>query len=484
MHPVWVHFCYTSYMAKSFLFYDLETSGLSARQDKIMQFAAQRTDMDLNPIGEPINELIRLTEDTLPSPEALLVTGITPQQTVADGFSEAEFASKLVNQYFTPDTIVVGFNNIRFDDEFIRHFLWRNFQDPYEWAYKDGRSRWDILDVVRITRALRPDGINWPMTEDGKPTNRLELLTKANGIDHLNAHDALSDVVALIAVTKLIKDKQPKLYDYLLSIRNKNDVKKLVNLDDKQPFVYTSGRYEAEYGKTTVAFPLTSGRNGNVLVYDLRYDPTEFIGLDQKQLAAKMFASWEERKKEGFKAVPVKELAYNKAPAVAPLGVLEGDNAWQKIGLDLETISENKSKLLAAPHFAELLRTVFESRPEFPKATSPEAMLYDGFLADRDRLRVEAVRNADAQTLADFHPDFADKRLPELLLHYKARNFPDSLSEDEQSRWQTWRTNVINSQLQDFGKRIAKLQTTSSDDQQFVLQEALLWAESIMPDND
>ncbi|MBC7764212.1 exodeoxyribonuclease I, partial [Microbacteriaceae bacterium] len=207
-------------MSKSFFFYDLETSGLSARDDRIMQFAGIRTDMDLNPIGEPYNILVRLNDDTLPSPDALMVTGISPQKTVEEGYTEAQFSTILMDEIFIEDTIAVGFNNIRFDDEFIRHLFWRNFYDPYAWSWRDGRSRWDMLDVVRMTRALRPEGISWPVDKDGKPTNRLERLTKENGISHESAHDALSDVEALIDVTKLIKTTQPQLYSYLLEMRD------------------------------------------------------------------------------------------------------------------------------------------------------------------------------------------------------------------------------------------------------------------------
>ena len=189
---------------KYFYFYDLETSGLDPRYDRIMQFAGQRTDLDLNPIGDPDNFFIKISEDTLPSPDALMVTGITPQITLDEGLTEAEAAKKIYNEIFTPDTTIVGFNNVRFDDEFIRHLMWRNFYDPYEWSWKDGRSRWDLLDVVRMTRALRPDGINWPFDKDNKPTNRLELITSLNGLNHYKAHDALSDVMALIDVAKLI----------------------------------------------------------------------------------------------------------------------------------------------------------------------------------------------------------------------------------------------------------------------------------------
>ena len=468
-------------MAQTFFFYDLETSGLNPRQDRIMQFAGQRTDMNLEPIGEPYNLLVTLNDDTLPSPDALMVTGITPQKTVEEGYTEAQFARILSEEIFTPDTIAVGFNNIRFDDEFIRHLLWRNFHDPYEWSWKDGRSRWDLLDVVRLTRALRPEGINWPLDAKGEPSNRLELITSANGIAHENAHDASADVTALIAVTKLIKQKQPQLYDYLLKMRDKKVVQQLVNVDDKKPFVYASGRYDKEFAKTTVAFPLTTSRNGGVVVYDLRYDPTPFVGLSVEELSAKLFASWEERQAEDFTKLPVKELQYNRCPAVAPLGVLEQGDGWQKISLDLKTVQEHQNILLKHSDFAEKLRTIFENKPAFKKLPDPEAQLYDGFLNDRDRLRVEAVRNADERELADFHPEFQDERLAPLLLHYKARNFPRSLSEDDLAQWEAWRAQHLQAQLPQFMTSLQRLAPTATDEQQFILQELQLWADSVLP---
>lgn len=472
---------YDKEMAQTFFFYDLETSGLNARESRVMQFAGMRTDLNLNPIGEPYNILIKLNDDTLPSPDALMVTGITPQQTQQDGYTEADFAKLLTDEICTPETITVGFNNIRFDDEFVRHLLWRNFYDPYEWCWKDGRSRWDLLDVVRMTRALRPEGIQWPEV-DGKATNRLELITKLNGIDHFKAHDALSDVEALIAVTRLIKDTHPQLYSYLLEMRDKNKVKQLVNLDDKKPFVYTSGRYPSEFHKTTVAFPLTMGKNGSVIVYDLRHDPALFVNLEVDDLRRKFYATWEERQAEDFVPLPVKELQYNRAPAVAPLGVLEQGGGWARIELDVETIERNKTTLLQAPHFAEAIRSLYENRAEFKKSSDPEAQLYNGFLNDHDRLLVEAVRNANEQTLADFNPDFQDERLEPLLLHYKARNFPKSLSEDESRAWEAWRADRITAQIPAFMKSLRRLAGIETDEsKQFILQELQLWAESVMP---
>lgn len=447
-----------------------------------MQFAGIRTDMNFKQIGEPYNLFVKLDEATLPNPEALLVTGITPQQTQADGLSEADFAKLLSTEIFTPDTITVGFNNIRFDDEFIRHLFWRNFYDPYEWAWKDGRSRWDLLDVVRMTRALRPEGIEWPVDDKGQPTNRLELLTKVNGIDHFTAHDALSDVKALIAVAKLIREKQPNLFSYLQEMRDKNKIKQLVNLDVKQPFVYTSGRYDTEHQKTTVAFPLTAAPNGNVVVYDLRHDPTDFVNLSVKELSSRLHASWEERQAEDFVRLPLKELQYNRAPAVAPLGVLEQEDGWGKIHLDQVTIQKYQAQLLKYPDFAERVREVFENKPDFPSAPDPESRLYDSFLNDGDRLRVESIRLADETKLVDLHPTFQDERLPGLLIHYKARNFPKSLSEDEAASWEAWRTERLSRILPKFLSSLQKLSARAlSENDEFILTELQLWAESIVP---
>lgn len=435
-------------MKQSFFFYDLETSGLLPREDRVMQFAGQRTTLELEPVGEPVNILIKMTDDALPSPSAINVTGITPQQTLLDGINEAEFCQFANEEIFVPGTIVVGYNNVRFDDEFMRALWWRNFYDPYEWEWKDERSRWDILDVVRLTRALRPEGIEWPFRDDGAPTNRLELLTALNGLEHEHAHDALSDVYATIAVARMIREKQPKLFEYLLKMRGKNEVKKLVNLDDKKPFVYASGRYANEFNKTTVAFPLTSGRNGNVLVYDLRHELNAEFPI-------------------------VKELCYNKCPAVAPLAVLDVDNGWEKIGLDKETVQRNLENLLAHPEFAEQMRSEYENRPEFPPAIEPESAIYDGFLNDADRVKVSAVRNADANRLADFHPTFDDERLPELLLHYKGRNFPSTLSESEMEKYEAYRRNRLKRQAPKF---MAELEKVSDD---FIKEELTLWLSSV-----
>ena len=481
---------------KTFFFYDLETSGFSPQNDRIMQFAGQRTDENLNRIGEPINILVKLNDDILPSPSALMVTKISPQKTVEEGYTEAEFAKMLVEEYFTPDTVIVGYNNVRFDDVHIQHLFWRNFYPPYDWQWKDGRSRWDLLDVVRMIRALRPEGINWPFiineeTGEKFAANKLELLTKENGILHENAHDAMSDVDGLIDVARLLKEKQPQIFDYLFKIRSKNEVQKLVNLENPKPFVYTSGRFKVEFEKTTVAFPIAPAKNQNVIVWDLRFSPEKFIDWSEDQILENITVDFETRSSDDFEPIAAKILQYNKCPAVAPMGVLTEENQ-QRLKIDLAEIQKNLDILRKNPHFAENLRSAFERRSEVfqdkssAEKPAPEARLFEGFVSRSDDIKIEAVRNSTDRELADFHPDFADERLTDLLLHYKARNFPKSLSSQEKELWEEYRVENLQKMIPNFMKEfqeIANNQNLNSQEE-YILEEIKLWLENILPETD
>ena len=481
---------------KTFFFYDLETSGFSPQNDRIMQFAGQRTDENFNRIGEPVNILVRLNDDVLPSPSALMVTKISPQKTVEEGYTEAEFAKMLVEEYFTPDTVIIGYNNVRFDDAHIQHLLWRNFYPPYDWQWKDGRSRWDLLDVVRMIRALRPEGINWPFIKNKETgekfaSNKLELLTKENGISHENAHDALSDVDGLIDVARLLKEKQPQIFNYLLKMRSKNEVQKMINLESSKPFVYTSGRFSVEFEKTTIAFPIAPAKNKNVIVWDLRFSPKDFLDWSAEQILENITADFETRSQADFKPIAAKILQYNKCPAVAPVGVLNDENK-ERLKIDLGEIQKNLDILRKNPHFAENLRTAFEKKSEVfqdknsKDTLSPEARLFEGFVSRSDDIKIEAVRNSSAQELADFHPDFSDERLSELLLHYKARSFPKSLSSQEKEIWEEYRAKNIQKMMpkfiQEFQEIVARQDLSSKEE--FILEEIKLWLENIMPDSN
>jgi exodeoxyribonuclease-1 len=469
----------------TFYFYDLETSGFNPRTARIMQFAGQRTDLNLKPIGEPDNILIKITPDVLPDPDAILVTGITPQQTLVDGITEAEFTNYLTSEVFRPNTIMVGFNSIRFDDEFMRFTLWRNFQDPYEWHYKDGSSRWDLLDVVRMTRALRPEGIKWPFGTDGSASNRLAMLSSINGLDHENAHDALNDVLASVAVANLIRSKQPKLFEYLLNMRDKQKVEAL--LSKNQPVIYTSGRYPSEYEKTTVAVRVAQNPfKKGALMYDLRINPDDFIKLSAAKLA-ELWGLWG----KDAPYFPVKTLTYNRCPAIAPLSVLDAQAA-NNISIDMGAVKENLKKLQNAEDFGDkLLQALATMQPKkqtglMVSEQEVDSMLYEGFVNDFDRTKMRVVRAADADGLSAL--DFKDDRLKALLPLYKARNFPKSLTQGEQEKWEAFKKHRLldgeqSSKAAHYFKRISELSTSAAKDgqTQYLLEELNLYGQSILP---
>ena len=471
----------------TFYFFDVETSGFSPRTDRIMQFAGQRIDMDLNPIDQPDNILIKLTPDVLPEPGAVLVHGIAPQKTLNEGISEKEFCKYLTGQVSMPNTIMVGYNNIRFDNEFLRFTLWRNFYDAYEWSWKEGCSTWDLLDVARMTRALRPEGINWPFAPDGKPSNKLEYLSAVNKLDHVDAHDAMSDVKASIAVARLIKQKQPKLFKYLFNIRSKDKAAPLVTKGD--PLVYTSGRYPAEFEKTTIAVIVAkkADRTG-ALVYDLRIDPGEFKDLSADELAKR----WADRS-DGAPYFPVKELRYNRCPAVAPLSVLDMAG-MKRLKLHKEIIADHLTELQKAKNFGDKLIEALDMMwpPRQPEMVvdqrKVDGQLYDAFVPDEDRTKMSLLRAAKPDQLSDLKLDFKDVRLKALLPLYKARNFPEVLTTIEKKLWEDFRRQKLlagddTSQVARFFAQLEELDKTPGLDaeKRGLLEELKHYGESAIP---
>ncbi len=478
--------------ANSFYFYDLETSGINPRESRIMQFAGQRTDLDLNPIAEPHNILIALSDDILPDPQAIMVTGITPQHTQAEGTTEADFMQTFEQEIATPGTIFVGYNTVRFDDEFMRYTLYRNFYDPYMWQWKDDRSRWDLLDVVRLTRALRPEGINWPVDDKGNPTNRLELLTAQNGLDHSHAHDALNDVHATISLAKLLRTKQPKLFDYLLKMRDKKQVAALVDLG--KPFVYASGKYPSEFQKTTVVAKVAGHPNrSGALVYDLRHDPKLFAGMTIQQLAdAWRWIPYDERTEENPR-LPVKTLQFNRCPAIAPLAVVD-EESQKRLAIDMEQVNKNYQTLQTMTDWPEKLLGALkildaEQQKRFASdERHVDSLLYDGFMGDGDSRVMAKIRQAQPDQLAGFIEQASDDRIKQLLPLYKARNFPRKLTDDERSAWESYKAERLfaggtESRLAKYFAAIEELQNKPdlTSMQKSVLEDLTLYGQSVMP---
>ncbi|KZN16119.1 MULTISPECIES: exodeoxyribonuclease I [Pseudomonas] len=417
----------------SIFWYDYETTGINPRCDRPLQVAGIRTDFDLNEIDEPVNLYCQPSDDILPHPAACAITGITPARLAEQGLSEADFMTRVHTQLAAPGTCGAGYNTLRFDDEMTRYSLYRNFFDPYAREWQGGNSRWDLIDVVRAAYALRPDGLVWPRDEEGRVTLKLERLTAANGIDHGHAHEALSDVRATIALARLIREKQPKLYDWLFQLRSKQKVMDQIRL--LQPMVHISGRFSAARNYVGVVLPLAwHPRNRNALIVcDLHLDPQGLLDLDAEALRQRLYTRRDDLA-EGELPVPLKLIHINKCPVVAPLSVLRPVDQ-QRLGLDMALYQERALRLSDAQHvWRDKVAGIYAS-DDFSPSQDPEQQLYDGFIGDRDRRLCEQVRAADPAQLAQEQWPFDDERLPELLFRYRARNFPDTLSLEEQERW-------------------------------------------------
>jgi len=468
----------------SIFWYDYETTGINPRCDRPLQMAGVRTDFDLNEIDEPVNLFCQPSDDILPHPVACAITGITPGQLAQRGLSEADFMTRVHAQLAAPGTCGAGYNTLRFDDEMTRYSLYRNFFDPYAREWQGGNSRWDLIDVARAAYALRPDGIVWPEDETGRVSLKLERLSAANGLAHGHAHEALSDVRATIALARLIREKQPKLYDWLFQLRSKQRVMDQVRL--LQPMVHISGRFSAARHYLGVVMPLAwHPRNKNALIVcDLHLDPQGLLETDAETLRQRLYTRREELA-EGELPVPLKLIHVNRCPVVAPLSVLRPADQ-QRLQLDMALYQERALRLSDAQQvWRDKVQAIYASE-DFTPSLDPEQQLYDGFVGDRDRRLCEQVRTAEPLQLAQAHWPFDDERLPELLFRYRARNFPETLNFEEQQRWKLFcQQRLTDAQwgapntLQTFIETAAQFSITATPDQQGVLAQWQEYAEAL-----
>lgn len=427
-------------MTASIFWHDYETTGIDPRRDRPIQVAGIRTDEALNPIGEPLNLYARLSDDILPHPAACLVTGITPQRLAQQGLGEAQFMARVHAELSQPGTCGAGYNSLRFDDEVTRFSLYRNFHDPYGREWQGGNSRWDLIDVVRTAYALRPDGINWPQ-QDGQVSLRLEALSAANGLEHGQAHDALSDVYATIALARLVRQAQPRLYQHLFELRSKVRVCQGIQL--LKPMVHISGRFSAARHYLGVVLPLAwHPRNRNALiVIDLQGACETLLQEDAETLRQRLYTR-RDQLRDGRLPVPLKLVHVNRCPVLLPLGILR-DTDQQRLGLDLQhCLGVAEALRQAQPDWVRKLPQIY-AEEDFADVEDPEQQLYGGFIGDRDRRLCEQVRLAATQELKQRHWAFDDPRLAELLFRYRARNFPASLDEQEQRQWQLFCANRL-----------------------------------------
>ncbi|MBO1254936.1 exodeoxyribonuclease I [Alteromonas sp. 5E99-2] len=423
----------------SFLFHDYETWGVNPRQDYPCQFAAIRTDENLEVIGDPIDIMCQIPNDYLPHPSACLVTGITPQRSLQKGLLETEFAQKILDVMSVPNTCSVGYNSMRFDDEVTRFLFFRNFIDPYAREWKNGNSRWDIIDLARAFYALRPDGINWPLNENGHPSFKLEVLTRENNIEHVGAHDALADVRATIAFAKLMKDTQPKLFDYGLSLRKKQTVQALINLETLTPLLHISAKIPASQGCCTWVLPLAyhPTQPNAVICLDLSRNIDVILNHSVEQIHEKLYAKAEELESPDDRP-GIKLIHINKSPFITSAKAIDQQRSTE-IGLDRNLCLANYKKVTQNLDCISKVIDVHRIPSEFPPPPVEQRLYSDGFMSNDDKHRCEVIRQAEPGELGTLISQLQPSTLKSLLFLYRGRNFPSSLSYEEMTSWQRHR---------------------------------------------
>lgn len=421
---------------ESFLWHDYETFGADPARDRPAQFAAIRTNAALEEIEEPLQWYCQPTIDVLPHPDAVLLTGITPQLAQQQGVPEYRFAEHIHQAFMRPGTCGVGYNSIRFDDEVTRHLFYRNFFDPYQREWRGGNSRWDLIDVVRLWHALRPEGLHWPAREDGGGTSfKLEHLATANTLGDGHAHDALSDVRTTIALARRLRDAQPRLFAHALKLRHKTFAHSLLSLEAMEPVVHVSSKISAQRGCLALVVPIVAHPTNNncIITFDLDGDVDALLAGDVELLRERVFAK-EADLPDGLARLPLKGVHLNKSPMLAPLGTLTPEQAG-RWGINVEYCRRQRDRLFEArEHVREVARAIFEA-PERDEADA-ELSLYAGFLPDRDRPLLEKVQRATPESLWRYQDQFADARLNTLLFRYRARHWPALLTDDERHAWQ------------------------------------------------
>lgn len=473
----------------SFFWHDYETFGRVPRRDRPSQFAGIRTDAELNEIGPPLELFCQPAPDTLPDPEACLLTGILPQQCLERGVPEHHFAAEIEKALAQPGTVGVGYNSIRFDDEVTRHLFWRNLMDPYAREWQNECSRWDLLDVVRCTWALRPEGITWPTREDGRPSFKLEHLTVANGITHEAAHDAVSDVRATIAMARLIRQHNPRLWDFCLKLRKKEAV--LAEMGVGRPFWHLSGMYPVERGCLALVWPLAPHptNKNEVIVWDLAHDPAELLTLRADAVRERLFSK-QDALPEGVTRLPIKTIHINKSPIV--IGNLKtlSPELRARYGIDLDSAMTHAQTLAErGGTLAGLWPDVF-MRPAPDTAPDVDEDLYGGFIGRDDRRLLDRIRSTRPDELSGRNWAFADERLEELVFRWRARNFPTTLTEAEQQRWADLCSERLHHgaggglTLSDFFEQLDRLNEDADERGQDLLGALYDYAESIAPSLD
>ena len=413
-----------------FLFYDLETTGVSKAHDQVLQFAAIRCDQNLNQVETPSNLFCKPRNDVFPSPSAILANRLDFRKCKREGLSEFEFALAAHDVLRRPNTFIAGYNSKKFDDELMRFLFYRNLIDPYKWGYERENKRIDVMDQILLAHVFnREVGLEFPVV-DGQVSLKLEHIAEDNHFDARNHHDALNDATNTRSIMEIIRNQRPKLFEYALQRVNEEENRKLIT--ESELFCHVSTIYG--YANNCVSIqrflcfhPIIRKR---LLTWNLTYDPLELLKRSPQEIAQNLYLNKEQKAFEiGFG-----EITLNQTPMVLKYSLNQSNLEVEK-----EKIQDNLEKLRGVEQqLSDLAEATYQIKDP-PQVQDVDASLYDSaFFPDRNnniRLIDEVIQNP-----MDFdHREIQNKRYSELLLRLQGRNHYEQLSPQNQDEYNRYR---------------------------------------------
>ena len=407
---------------KKFVFYDTDTSGLSAEFDQIFQFAAVVTDADFNEM-ESINVRCRRQPHIVPSFGALMTTCIDPFTLDTANMSNYDLACLLTDKFadWSPATFI-GYNTIRFDEPFLRHLFYKNLQPIYQ-TQIGGNGRLDCMKLVDAVLKIDPAILKHELSPKGFPIRKLESLASLNGFDEHDAHDALGDVRATIFIAKLIKSRRPDIWQNYLTNRSKHLAEDLLYANKFCEVMVTSASMKL------ASIICSTEDNQGVICFDHIFAANTLPSEDNSWLT-----SFELKKPSPFFRLKLNSAAYIQA--------INANTAMFKYSnCDLNSTSArmdsfSKQQML----LSELIQAEKNSRTEYPEGEHLEQKIYDGFFSGDDRKLCEAFHTAAPEDKLTLVGELSDSRLRRLAMRLIAENWPSLLPLDKLAAFDKWKT--------------------------------------------
>jgi exodeoxyribonuclease-1 len=404
----------------NFAFYDLESTGISSAFDQPLQFAAILTDGEFREI-ERVNMRCQIAPHIIPSPWALAVTGVRPEQLTDPSLPTLfEFTQEIgaLIERWSP-AIWTGFNSIRFDEEMLRQAFYQNLQPDVFATQFNGNTRFDVLTALYAVWYRQPDLFEWPVEADGRVRFKLDRIAPLNGFASHNAHDALGDVEATIHIARQIAQRAPVLWAELLANRDKAHVQ--ASLATFQPMALVE-RFGGGPPRATVGcFCGTSASNpSQAAFFDLEAaDPADLLSADD----ATVFAAVDATPKV------IRAFSINKSPALLSVPAPTAEQV-------------RRAEVIAnTPVFRARAGEALAARfPEDLAAPTPpvEKQIYGGFYGHADKALLAEFQRADWPRRQEIAATIVDPRLRQLGRRLVAFHAPELLSAEERRRYQAW----------------------------------------------